>query len=105
MKYLILLLLLTSLACGLPTSGVIAEPFPTATTVTKAIHVNTWFVCKTDPNYGLNVRAGTGTEFESIDVIPNDTPVTVTRTNTAGWVAVVYNGGGGYVNDNYICER
>ena len=105
MKRLILsvtCLSITVISCGLQTTAPQSVKAVIANPATSAVEK---FVCRTDPAYGLNVRSGTGTEYESIDVIPNDTPVVVTQTNVSGWVAVVYNGGSGFVNDNYICER
>ncbi len=50
----------------------------------------------------VNMRSGKGTSYDVIDVIPDDTKVTVLSNASENWAKVKYNGETGYVSKNYI---
>lgn len=101
------LIILCMLACGLPTTALVA---PTA--------VPTYEVGRDTPKIGrtlticnsggLNVRTGAGTEFAPLDVLTDGVDVEyIAETyalDGAVWYVVRYNGRDGYINSKYTCE-
>jgi predicted phage tail component-like protein len=69
--------------------------------LTKVTTVSTTYYTTNE----LNVRAGRGTNYRILTVIPKNTPIIVyTNTKSGNWVQVKYNGVTGYVHTNYIIE-
>lgn len=51
---------------------------------------------------GVHLRSGKGTNFSSVMLINEYTPITVTDTSDSSWYGVSYNGKSGYISSQYI---
>lgn len=52
----------------------------------------------------LNLRAGEGTEYKVITVIPKGTAVTIEKDCDCSWIPVAYDGHVGYISTNYLSD-
>lgn len=50
----------------------------------------------------VNLRAGMGTSYTSLTVVPNATTVTVTDNSDENWAKVTYSGKSGYIKKDYL---
>ena len=116
--YLVLLIALTAISCGVTSTLPTAAPrplidmealYPAAPTMPQT--ATNWLVCHSG---GLNVRIGAGTAFDIVGVPLFDgtqvviiSPAPVNTVDGSAWVevATAENGGiVGWVNFRYLCE-
>ncbi|MBQ1984947.1 MAG: SH3 domain-containing protein, partial [Clostridia bacterium] len=51
---------------------------------------------------GVHMRSGKGTNYSSVALVNEYTPITVTDTSDSSWYGVLYNGKAGYISSQYI---
>ena len=51
---------------------------------------------------GVHMRSGKGTNYSSVALVNEYTPLTVTDTSDSSWYGVLYNGKAGYISSQYI---
>ena len=111
MKQLIIVLILASLACGLPTNAAMLGALPTVTpvSVTKTVYTTTAIVTADM----LNFRTGAGEDSPQVGLLPylraGDVVTLTGRTQTtpdgAQWVEAEYMRYKGWINARYVEVR
>jgi uncharacterized protein YgiM (DUF1202 family) len=85
-------------ACGVSSApGATTSSTPPQIPPAGAASIGNESVCTAYSNSNVNVRTGSGTEFNAVGTLPTGTAATVTGRTANNWLQVNFPGGAGYV--------